>query len=291
MTAPKFRRIATSRKGVVKFAQGGFNLVELIMVIVIIGVIGGVLSVFIRSPIDAYFDSARRAALTDVADTTLRRMTRDIRTALPNSLRQASGANPVNNQCIEFLPTKTGGRYRAATDANGDGDALRFDAPDDSFDMFGSNSVLPDKAIVPGDLVAIYNMGIPGADAYSDLQPNVSAVTEVGAGSLPNETKIRINSLQFPLASDGNRFQIIPGNAKIVSYVCRDGGIYRNSNYAYTNSCPSSGGDLIAKDATCTFVYNGSDLQRNALVQIQLKLASGRESISLYHEVHVSNSP
>lgn len=291
MSAPVLRRTAHSLRRAVRFSQGGFTLVELIMVIVIIGVIGAVLSVFIRSPIDAYFDSARRAALTDVADTTLRRMTRDIRTALPNSLRQTSGTSPVNTQCIELIPTKAGGRYRAEADVNGDGDVLRFDTPDDSFDMFRPNSTVADQAIVAGDMVAIYNLGVLAADAYAVLEPNVSVITEVGAGSLPNETKLRFSSMQFPLASGSNRFHIIPGNEKIVSYVCRDGSLYRNFNYAYTNSCPATGGDLIAKGATCTFVYNGSDLQRNALVQIKLKLVSGDENVSLYQEVHVSNTP
>ena len=36
--------------------QRGFTLIELIMVIVIMGVIGGMVSVFMKSPIDAYFD-------------------------------------------------------------------------------------------------------------------------------------------------------------------------------------------------------------------------------------------
>ena len=261
------------------------------MVIIITGVIGAAMAVFIKSPIDAYVDSARRASLTDVADTTLRRMTRDIRSALPNSLRQSSGLNPINSQCIEFIPTKTGGRYRADLDASGNGDALRFDVPDTSFDIFGLNSVLPDQSIVAGDLIVVYNLGFPGSDAYETINSNVSTVTQVGAGSLPNETKVSISKLQFPLASGSMRFQVIPGDQKIVSYVCRGGNMYRNSNYAYTNSCPASGGDLVAKDAACTFVYNGSDLQRNALVQIKLALTSDDETVNLYHEVHVDNTP
>ena len=61
----------------------------------------------------ARFASARRAALTDTADTAVRRMARDIRKALPNSIRQTS------DQCVEFIPTKTGGRYRVEEVAAG----------------------------------------------------------------------------------------------------------------------------------------------------------------------------
>lgn len=70
-----------------RHTQSGFTLVELIMVIVIMGVVGATVAVFMKSPIDAYFDTARRAGIADVADTTVRRMARDIRKALPNSIR------------------------------------------------------------------------------------------------------------------------------------------------------------------------------------------------------------
>ena len=88
----------------------GFTLIEMIMVIVITGVIAGMVAVFIKGPVDSYFDMARRAELTDIADTAMRRMTRDIRLALPNSLRNPAGGS---DQCVEFMPTKSGGRYRA----------------------------------------------------------------------------------------------------------------------------------------------------------------------------------
>lgn len=269
--------------------QRGFTLVEMIMVIVILGVIGSMVAVFMKQPIDAYFDTARRAALTDVADTAVRRMARDIRKALPNSLRQSISPNPANTQCIEFIPTRTGGRYRADVDASGSGDMLNFAAADTSFDMLGANSTLADQAIAAGDLVAVYNLGIPGADAYAGV--NTSTVTAVGAGSLANETKISIASKLFPLASGSNRFHVIPGGEKIVSYVCSGGKLYRNANYAYTSSCPATGGDLLANNVTCSFVYNGSDLQRNAMVQIKINLTSSGETVSLYHEAHVNNTP
>ncbi|MDO8698950.1 MAG: type II secretion system protein [Rhodoferax sp.] len=268
-----------------KLRQQGFTLIELVMVIVIMGVIGGIVAVFMKSPIDAYFDTARRAALTDVADTTVRRMARDIRKALPNSIRQ------LNSQCIEFIPTKTGGRYRAEETVAGDGTSLNFSATDTTFNMLGDNGTLAaDQQIAAGDLIAVYNLGIAGSDAYAG--DNTSVVSSVANGT---ETVITIASKKFPLASGSNRFHVVPGSEKVVAYICDgSGNLLRNANYAYTTSstCPTAGATVMAnKIAACNFVYNGSDLQRNALVQLGITFAEKGESVNLYHEVHVNNTP
>lgn len=273
----------------------GFTLIELIIVIVILGIIGSIVAVFMKKPIDAYIDSARRAALTDTADTAVRRMGRDIRKALPNSVRAPS------NQCIEFIPTKTGGRYRTGLSSAGAGDFLDFSAADSGFNMLGLNSALPSaQRIAAGDVVAVYNLGIPGSDAYTGV--NTATVTSVAEGTptyLANETRIGIASRQFPLPSGSNRFHVIPGGEKIVSFVCTGGNLVRNANYTYpasissTTQCPTTGGAILARNATCTFVYNGSDLQRNGLIQMTLVLTdpNNGETVRLYHEVHVDNSP
>ncbi len=287
--------------------QRGFTLVELVMVIVIMGVIGAVVSVFMKSPIDAYFSSARRAALTDVTDSTVRRMARDIRKALPNSLRLPTSGSP--SLCIEFMPTKTGGRYRAAVNTAGTGDPLNFATADSSFDMLGNNSALADQAIVASDLIAVYNLGITNSDAYNQDNTSPVAVGGVSVGALPNETNIAITAKQFPLASGSNRFHVIPAAEHVVSFVCDGfgtnaagdgtGTLYRYARvltgpYATPASCatPPSGTPVLAKNVSaCSFVYNGSDLQRNAVVQVTLGVTSSGESVSLYHEVHVDNTP
>ena len=90
-------------------SQRGFTLVEMIVVIVITGIIGGIVAMFIRAPVQGYVDSARRADMSDVADTALRRLratcARQCRTACVLRIRQIS-------TYIEFLPTRDGGRYR-----------------------------------------------------------------------------------------------------------------------------------------------------------------------------------
>lgn len=270
--------------------QSGFTLVELIMVIVILGVIGGTVAVFMKRPIDAYFDTARRAGIADMADTTVRRMARDIRKALPNSIRLSG------TQCIEFIPTRTGGRYRSQDIAAADGTSLRFDAPDASFNMLGLNANLPaDQQIRASggvnDIVAVYNLGIPGADAYAGN--NTSAITGINVSpASAAETQIQFASKQFPLESASKRFHVIPGDEKVVSYICSGDKLYRNANYAYTTQCPAPGvgTPVIANGATCNFAYTNADI-RNGLVQLSLTFFSADESASIYHEVHVNNTP
>ena len=270
--------------------QTGFTLVELIMVIVILGVIGGTVAVFMKGPIDAYFDTARRAGIADVADTTVRRMARDLRKALPNSIR-LSGA-----QCVEFIPTRMGGRYRAQdiVPVPTDNTGLRFDAADDSFNMLGINTALPaDQRIQNGDQVAVYNLGIAGASAYAGN--NTATVSGVAVSpASANETRISLSpTLQFPLESPSRRFHVIPVEETVASYICSGGKLYRNTNYGYATSCPAptvGTTPIIAGEATCSFAYDNSDM-RNGLVKLSLTFSSAGESVNVYHEVHVNNTP
>lgn len=265
-------------------SQHGFTLVELVMVIVILGVIGGMVAVFMRAPIDAYFSTGRRAALTDVADTTVRRMARDLRTALPNSVRVP------NAMCVEFIPTKTGGRYRADDTAAG----LDFSAADTNFNMLGSNLALPaNQRIAVNDVVVVYNLGIAGADAYS--QNNTAVITGLSAETAaPIETPLTIASTLFPLASGSNRFQVVPGAERVVAYVCdlAAGTLRRTASSVFNPaSCLATGPILASHVSGCTFTYTGSDFQRNALLSMSIQLTDTGETVSLQHEVHVSNTP
>jgi MSHA biogenesis protein MshO len=266
--------------------QRGFTLIELVMVIVIMGIIGSIVAVFMRQPIDAYFDSARRAGMTDIADTAVRRMGRDIRKALPNSVRIP------NANCLEFIPTKTGGRYRAEDAASGDGSALSFAIADKRFNMLGSNSALPDQSIKQGDVVVVYNLGIAGADAYA--QDNTSSVLVDAVSDI--ETTINIQDKLFPLPSGGSRFQVVPKDENVVAYVCTGGNLHRTASSSFYSAsspsvCPSTGPILASNITSCSFDYSGSDLRRNALIRVVMQIQQKGESVNLYHEIHVNNTP
>src|SRR5690349_19041624 len=89
---PLPNRESRTMKHVVRH-QGGVTLIEMIVVILITGIIGSMVVVFMRRPVDGYLDTARRAELSDIADTALRRISRDLRRALPNSVRVTSVGN------------------------------------------------------------------------------------------------------------------------------------------------------------------------------------------------------
>ena len=94
-----------------KSATSGFTLVEMITVIAITGILAASVSVFIRVPIQVYQDAQHRASITDAANTAFALLKRDLQNALPNSIRMTLVGAVYY---LEFLQTRTGGRYRAA---------------------------------------------------------------------------------------------------------------------------------------------------------------------------------
>ncbi len=293
--------------------QRGFTVIELILVIVVLGVVGGMVAVFMRAPVDAYVATSRRASLSDVADTAMRRMARDMRKALPNSIR-LSGASGAVQSCLEFIPTRTGVRYRENDKVAGDGLGLRFDAPDATFNFLGRNADRPaDQQVRPYDLLAVYNLGIPAADAYRG--DNVAVVRALRADtSVPasEETTVELQApVRLPLASGSRRAHVIPVEENVVAFVCTGTTLRRvvtpgstvgstprlqaaAGHYCNAAEQPASSAPLLATGVTyCAFDYQpDSDAQRNGLVKIELRLGSeDGESVSLYQNIQVNNTP
>ena len=277
--------------------QRGFTLAEAVMVIAITGILAGVVAVFIQGPMQGYFDSARRAESTDTADTAVRRISRDLHLALPNSVRVTGG-----NQVIEFLSTRTGGRYRAERGVAGD-DVLDFSAADTSFDVLG-----PAITLAAGDQIVIFNLGIPGADAYAG---NTAATHNRRAysGAVGAVSNVSITSAnRLPLDSPSRRFQVVDAP---VTYLCdlSLGNLWRYWGYAIQDVqtktdtiaeldaliAPASatrGKALLAQNlSACDFAYAAGVTERSGLVSIRISITQSNETVSLYHAAHVSNVP
>ncbi len=301
----------------------GFTLIELVTVIALIAIISAVAAIAIREPIQSYADTSRRAEMTDVADTALRRIGREVRGALPNSIRVISGATSY----LEFLPVRTGGRYRAETVGAADG--LSFaSAGDTSFNILAS----PSTDIQANDLLVVRNEAATGtiSNAYTynnntagggfDCRVTVNpsagcntqriAATPVNAPVANEYTLTLTNARSFNydatanrgFGSPGNRFYAIVPNA--VTYVCApnatldangdsNGTLRRVSGYGILFTQPQpAGGDLVASNVSrCTFGYASNVSGYTGLVVLRLSLTRRFETVSLYHEIHVNNAP
>lgn len=276
----------------------GFTLMELIIVMVIMGIIAAVVSVFITGPVTGYVDANRRAQLSDSADIALRRISRDLRLALPNSVRVGGG-----NRFLEYVPTTGGGRYMAATP-----DFLDFTTTDSSFDYLG------DSIIGATGFVVVFNTGqrsaidcatAPGgADAYEGCNR-----TPISAATPPTATKITITAIKFPFTSPGKRFHVVPATGP-VTLACEGVGITAGdgtgtlriySNYStgagdWGSNAPAAapGGtsSLLGQYVSgCTFIYTPGVTATNGLVTLRLTLTRNNETVTLHHQIHVDNAP
>jgi len=255
----------------------GFTLVELVVTIVIIGILSSIGGMFISQPIEGYIDLERRTELVDQAEMALRRMQRDIRAALPNSVRISA-----DGKRLELLHVVAGGRYRRG----GVGDMIDFSVVDTGFDVLGGVEHFSEVAL--GDLVVIYNLSATGITANAYTGDNS---TPVLTGSTANNLII---SKQFPYASPLQRFFVVD---TAITYRLRDGELTRHTGYAFnaTQFDPgASAGDLVASQIVLSasqFAYDAGTSSRSGLVRMQLALEKESERITLLHQVHVDNAP
>jgi MSHA biogenesis protein MshO len=299
----------------------GVTLIELVVVIALIAIISAVAAIAIREPIQSYADTSRRAEMSDVADTALRRIGREVRGALPNSIRVISGATSY----LELLPVRAGGRYRAETAGAADG--LSFASTGDgAFNILAS----PSTDILANDILVVRNESATGtiSNAYTYNQSGAGfnctntivaapgcntqkiAATPVAA-VVPNEYTLTLGNpraFNYDAAanrgfgSPGNRFYAITPNA--VTYVCApnatldasgdsNGTLRRVTGYGIVFTQPQpGGGDLVASNVSqCTFGYASNISGYTGLVVLRLSLTRHFETVSLYHEIHVNNAP
>lgn len=258
-------------------AQRGFTLIEMVVVMTITGILVAIVALFIRRPMEGVIDSTRRVALADAADTALRRMARDIRTALPNSLRVTQSGG---TWYIEFLPVAAAGRYCEQSDC---GTPLDTAAGNTSLGFAGP---APAPTVAGKELV-IYNLGINGANAWNG--DNTATLTGIVASSLTFAQKT------FPYASPGKRFQIV---SRPVTYACnRAGQLLRIWNYPRQPVQPAgvpSGASsaILAGDVSaCSVDYQQAAIDQNGLLYLTLQISRNNETVTLSHAIQINNTP
>ena len=283
----------------------GFTLVELVITIAVGSVVVAFMAMFIVTPMTIYTSQTRRVMLVDAADSALRFIGRDLRAALPNSVRVN-----VSGNALELLATADGARYQDSGPLSNPALALDLTAADGAFATtvpFTQEQVTP-KWTSNTYRLSIYNLGVPGADAYQTPPPTVNVITpatgttiKISAGATANQNLVTISPpFQFAFGSPGQRVFLVSGP---VSYLCDTTALTltRYSGYTIASAQPTSAAVLNAAGASsalvasnvtgCQFVLSAGTAQRNGLATLTLQITQSGESVQLLHQVEVVNAP
>ena len=284
--------------------QAGFSLIELIVVTVLLGLLASGAGLLIRNPIEAYDAQLRRQLLVDQGEMALRQIARDVRRALPNSLRTRTSAAL---SALEMINTVDGARYRDEFGAgfpSGVENVLDFTGTDNSFNLLGllSNPSEFDSA----NRLVIYNTS--NTDIYSEanelddegiITPAANTIGFVQVGTTPNiEHRITLSPpFRFTQQSPGQRVFFVDGS---FSYVCdpANNQILRYAGYGFQTNQPIAqtdfgfiGATLVSSLSGCSFNYAAGTAQRGGNLTIEIAISDGGETINLLHQVHVRNVP
>lgn len=263
-----------------RFLAGGFTLVELVVVIVVLAIMSVGTVQFIRMAVAGFEAGARWSAQADGGRVVIERLARDLRGALPGSVR-------VNGSCIEYLPVLGASRAVALPDS----------VPGTRVELIAINPVLENLvgriAVQPLDAASLYGSSSPGPAP-------LSGAATLGVAGADNVIDATLDSAhRFPPPGVSERIFVVDDP---VSY-CQSGAVlYRYENYGLIAAQPLPAalpGALPNRSVLATglaavttpFRVEDGSLTRNAVVQFDLIFGTGADARRYQHEVQLRNVP
>jgi len=285
------KRKLQSQRSVVNKVRG-FTLLELIIVIIILGVMAVGISGFITLATQTYLNVSERDDLLSSARFAVERLNRELRNAVPNSIRVI---NDTSRQCIEFTPIKASTIYTdipVVPDPKlGEINVVSF--VDSKGDPFSCTGFCLDYIVVyPLNASDIYNLDVNTGDGKVTAFKSFSGLSG-DIWTVP----IRPNGgMVFDEHSPTNRLYIFDAP---IAY-CVDNSELRRYNEqgikAIQSLEPTGGFSLMAESLIydkddLPFKFLPASLRRNAIVQVKLNFDRDGEVISFDNDVHIENIP
>jgi MSHA biogenesis protein MshO len=292
--------------------QQGFTLVELIVVIVLLGIMSVATVQFIPNMAVGYMDLNRRQGLADTTQLAIERIGREIRNALPGSVRVSSGAT---YSCLEYVPVLGASIYRSLPQTSasasltavpmGGGSLSGWSAGEPLYvAVYPISSNISDEAHTTNP---VYDM-----DTHAIISQLSNAASFVSDQSSATEITVALSAAhRFPTGSPASRFYVV-GSPVSYCLLSSTGDLYRYKSYfssgtQFYASQPVPGSGLpssepnrvllaskISSSAAFTnpaFSYVEATLQRNGLVLFDMQVSEAGESVRIQHAVQVRNAP
>lgn len=286
----------------------GLTLIEMVISLAIAAILAIFVVTFIAQSVQGYTDLGRRAELTDAAESALRRMGRDLRVALPNSVRINANTGGNTSFAVELIPVLDGAKY---TNQGAVGVKLNTGASDTVFTITGCfrNAAVRNAA---GMRMVVNNGATPTDDVYSNasLGTGTSSVITAAAVNIsiaPATCTVGTNDVvtfstahQFRGDSPALRIYVV---TTPVSYLCdaAAGTLRRYAGYTISSAQPTdpsiaplaSVASVLVVDnvAACEVKTTTSDVVNRRLVTLALTLSEeGDEQVRLIYQVQLDNS-
>ncbi len=289
-----------------KNQQSGFTLVEIIIVISIMGIIGGLSSMIIGRSLDAYAALERRENLQTSVRLAVERISRELRHALPQSICVSDGANCVSNSQnrFYFVPVEAMGRYQDRAGIYTSPPPIQRDRlpvlplSKNRFDVLSTNSANRLLNVTVNDWAVVYSQN--NADIYTgsnNVRQQISAVVQKDIQNDGDNTN-DIDQIQFSTTvsfanhSPSRRFYVVDNANQVTLFYLSGTNLYRDTTSFASPVTPSGNQRLLMQNVqACTFTYTPGSQQRAGLLRIDITVSRQNETIQVIHNAHVYNTP
>lgn len=262
--------------------RNGFTLVELIVVIVVVSILAVGLPTIIGQTVSTYVETNERQASYLNGKMAVERISREVRAALPVSVR-VSG----DNLCLEYLPIVGASKYIT----------LSSPAAPTSMDVFDFNYTLN-----AGTNYYAVTYPINTSELY-DVTSEAIAPVDTITDSDPSDGRVTVNLTLATLFRDspGKRFFLVSDPVSYCALGATAGFLNRYSGYGLDVTQPTSFAvtgtpilaDLQVNDGAPIAVFDHlpGTQHRNSIVQLRFNVLSSNENLRLDHELHIRNAP
>lgn len=270
-----------------KHSNKGFTLVELVIVIVLLGILSVGISGFISMGTQIFVDVKNRSSLISSARFAIERVNRDLRSALPNSIRVSTTAT---GQCVEFIPIIAAASYIDIPAEPNDNVTKPIKVID-----FGNDE--REKLINSGNDITVAVYPLDESEVYG-VNPSKIRVLENFAIDTVNDPEWEItfnNDVLFEEDSPSSTLFFIESAASycvVGNELRRDNntndstlGVLMANNLALDFSLDSEGNTLFP------FTLTADSQFRNSTVLFVLTLEQNDETVVFNNEIHIPNAP